>query len=214
MASFVPRSVDDDKELFDLLRQASLDCDKKAPIYINRSDIAYWEATRNDLKECIINSNRSRQAFIIRKLSDLLLSERKQEYFKEAATLRAEGKPTNNLAKPHQNPKRISIYAAKASFLTEFIASIIKTIDESAADQGRALYIERLISYQSMTGPRRLNRKSPLGPTALRRRCLLCQALLKDMDNLNGHYRDIHWADFSKPFACPECSDNTQVIND
>lgn len=147
MAVFAPTEGNDQK-LHDLLRQSSLDCDPKAPIYVKRKDIAHWEDTREDLKECVRTRNSARRSAIIKSLSQELLAKRRGEYFEGAAKLRAPGQSTDLISEPHQNPERQSIYAGRFSSLAASIAKVLDMSDVGAADTGRIRYIERLVAYQ------------------------------------------------------------------
>ncbi|KAF3763129.1 hypothetical protein M406DRAFT_331693 [Cryphonectria parasitica EP155] len=143
-------SADDD--LFALLRQSSLDCDSRAPIYVKRTDIDHWEHTRNDLRQCAEQGNWQRRSVIIRSLSRLLIDERRRQYFQAAGDLRARGQAVDGLAEPHQNHARQSIYASTSS-PAEAVASLLGLADGDPLSHARA-YIERLVAYQvTNTGP-------------------------------------------------------------
>lgn len=208
-------------DLFNLLRQSSLDCDSNAPIYVKRSDIDRWESTRNDLRICAEQGDMQRRSIIIRSLSRLLIDKRRKEYFQNADNLRTHGRTTGDLAELHQNPARLSIYANTSSPAAD-IASLLESSDHNASED--ALYIERLVAYQaSARGLLQHTRSSPLSwpitedelaSTELSEetpkvRCLLCPKTPKNMSALSQHYDRVHKATLSGPFHCPECDNHT-----
>lgn len=130
-------------ELFEALRELSLDCDDRAPIYVTQNDINDWASTCQDLAECRQGNKGKDHSRIIDRLCQLLLDKRRQEFFDKVSDLKARGESTNALAVPQQNPARRSPYANLHS-ASKDVASLFKLTDDGSMNQ----YIEKLVSVQ------------------------------------------------------------------
>lgn len=142
MSGLTP-GMEQDADIFNLLRQSSLYCDEKAPIYVASEDIAEWRQSRQDLLESANDSARTN--VIINTLSRLLLAKKREEYFAEAEKLRASGLSASTLAKPHTNPKRSS--HGQNLHLASAVASVLAQ-DRLSDDGDSKIYIEMLIEFQ------------------------------------------------------------------
>lgn len=229
----------DDTELFQLLRNSSIDWDSQAPIYVTPSDIEKWEQTRDDLRICREKGDKVRHATIIRKLSQLLVEQRRQEYFQESNKLRISGKSAANLAKPHENPSRRKAWYGDSTPLAHAVASIL-TRNEPCSIEDSVSYVEKLVAYQTVARRRpspsssdgesielkqpackkkgfdgsETGTKKSTTPTHLwKARCLLCSdaKTSKDLSALREHYDKVHKDMWDKPFSCPRCDETAAI---
>lgn len=136
-----------DTALYELLRNSSLDCDERAPIYPKRSDIANWDRTRKDLQVCRERGDTRRRAVIMKKLSQLIVDERRQEFFAAADKLRAHGKSSAVLVEPLTKPLvRKSMWAKGASQAATL--ATLATKPDSCSSEDTILYVDTLRAFR------------------------------------------------------------------
>ncbi|KAJ0123520.1 Mitosis inhibitor protein kinase mik1 [Diaporthe amygdali] len=222
------QNAEADTELYNLLRNSSLDRDAQAPIYVTQSDIDEWERTRDDLRICREQGDKVRRGTIIRKLSALLVEDRRQRFFEDANELRTSGVSAMDLMKPQENPSRRKAWYGDTTPLANAVASLVVR-NEPLSPNDIALYVEKLVAYQAVTITRQASpprsdsagtefghpvRKSPEIPSAhlghlWTARCLLCQNAKpsKDLSALREHYEKVHREVWDEPFSCPSCDE-------
>lgn len=213
-------SAEDDTELYNLLRNSSIDCDAQAPIYVTKSDIDEWERTRDDLRICREQGDKVRRATIIRKLSALLVEERRQKFFLDANDLRMSGTSAMDLVKPQEKPSPRKAWYGDSKTLSDAVSSLI-TQNAPFSYNETTSYIERLVAYQvttiayaaspSATDPESTELEQPKTSSGhlWTARCLLCPKAKpsKDLSALREHYDKVHKAMWDEPFSCPRCDE-------
>lgn len=117
------------------------------------SDIDHWERTRKDLRACRQAGAVARRNLIIKTLSQLLVEERRKEYFEEADKFGSRGASTVTLEERYKTVKptqRKTVYTDDARPLAAVAALLDQ--NETRSLEGFTLYIEKLVSCQSSAG--------------------------------------------------------------
>lgn len=114
MSSLEPNlTTKSDTQVFRLLRQASLRCDKFAPINPSKSDIARWKETRTNLRALLESKDYDKSnkvSCIIRSLSRQYIDDQRHQYFTESNRQRALGQTTEDLILAPPKGRGVSIH--------------------------------------------------------------------------------------------------------
>lgn len=229
---FGPEAAGTNERLHTMLRRATVHRDQNAPLYPTVDEVESLEK-RRDIQELVQEYKAARDeygsdhpvtqravsacAHLRRKLRDLVVEEKRRDYFVEADRRRALGLSTSDISTPTAKLYKPKTRTAAADRVATHIGRFLRDKDLGGRRRPQ-LHSQLLLAYLENRGTEveaimdsLEDRKTPQG-TAQQQQperwtCLLCLASFAFRGGLTKHNEDVHFKKraFDRPFPCPQC---------
>ncbi|KAL2178984.1 uncharacterized protein P884DRAFT_195543 [Thermothelomyces heterothallicus CBS 202.75] len=227
---FGPEAAGTNEKLYAMIRRATMKRDPNAPIYPTIDEVKSLESRRDiqELKQEYLaardergsddkETKRAYAAYFSRReeLVNLLVEDRRREYFAEADKRRALGQSTNDLSTPAAKLWKPRTHTAAFDRTATHIGCFLSQRDLGGRRRAQ-IFSELLLSYLRNQGTKVEAAMALLEetkkPQAMKREpeiwtCLLCLARFPYRGNLTRHNTKVHFlkGTFDEPFSCPQC---------